>query len=87
MTVCRPPIASDQEITRFHSSDYISFLQSVTPHTMTKFTKADSFYSVGTDCPLFPGLWDFCCSCCKDQLRGLSSGYQLVWRTPPCKEG
>merc|ERR1719222_434181 len=72
MTVCRPPIASDQEITRFHSSDYISFLQSVTPHTMTKFTKADSYYSVGTDCPLFPGLWDFCCihwclpcSCCK----------------------
>jgi len=44
MTVCRPPIASDQEITRFHSSDYISFLQSVTPHTMTKFTKVDSCY-------------------------------------------
>merc|ERR1719348_1507812 len=61
MTVCRPPTASDQEITRFHTHDYISFLQSVTPHTMTKFTKADSHYSVGTDCPLFPGLWDFCC--------------------------
>lgn len=61
MTVCRPPTASDQEITRFHTPDYISFLQSVTPHTMTKFTKADSHYSVGTDCPLFPGLWDFCC--------------------------
>merc|ERR1719187_690411 len=44
MTVCRPPTASDQEITRFHTPDYISFLQSVTPHTMTKFTKADSHY-------------------------------------------
>ena len=29
---------------RFHSSEYINFLQSVTPHTMTKFTKADSVY-------------------------------------------
>merc|ERR1719336_553762 len=61
MTVCRPPTANDHEITRFHTPEYISFLQSVTPHTMTKFTKADSHYSVGTDCPLFPGLWDFCC--------------------------
>jgi len=61
MTVCRPPSAGEQELARFHTPSYLQFLQSVTPHTMKAHTKAATLYSVGTDCPLFPGLWDFCC--------------------------
>jgi histone deacetylase 3 len=60
MTVHRPPIAGHDEITRFHSADYIKFLQSVTPDNMRTFTKAPTHLNVGTDCPLFPGLWEFC---------------------------
>jgi len=61
MTVCRPPTAGEQELARFHTPSYLQFLQSVTPHTMAAHTKASTLYSVGTDCPLFPGLWEFCC--------------------------
>jgi len=35
----------------------------VTCHNLRRFTVRHQSYpsSVGTDCPLFPGLWDFCC--------------------------
>ena len=45
---------------RFHSDDYIDFLQRVTPQNIQNFTKSLSHFNVGDDCPVFPGLFDFC---------------------------
>lgn len=54
--------ASTQDMLRFHSDDYVDFLSRVTPqniHTMG-FHKYLSHFSVGDDCPVFDGLFDFC---------------------------
>lgn len=47
---------------RFHSEEYIEFLQRVTPQNIQTvgYTKYLSHFSVGDDCPVFDGLFDFC---------------------------
>lgn len=47
---------------RFHSEEYIDFLQRVTPQNIQSvgYTKYLSHFSVGDDCPVFDGLFDFC---------------------------
>ena len=58
--VYRPYRASVHDMCRFHSEDYIDFLQRVTPQNIQNFTKSLSHFNVGDDCPVFPGLFDFC---------------------------
>ncbi|CAE1268285.1 HDAC3 [Acanthosepion pharaonis] len=60
MKVYRPYRASAHDMCRFHSEEYISFLQNVTPQNVQNFTKSLSAYNVGDDCPVFDGLFDFC---------------------------
>lgn len=70
--------ASTQDMLRFHSDDYVDFLSRVTPqniHTMG-FHKYLSHFSVGDDCPVFDGLFDFCamvscgrCACASSPIR------------------
>ncbi|XP_029648267.1 histone deacetylase 3 [Octopus bimaculoides] len=60
MKVYRPYRASAHDMCRFHSEEYINFLQSVTPQTVQNYTKSLSAYNVGDDCPVFDGLFDFC---------------------------
>ena len=48
------------DMCRFHSEDYIDFLHRVTPQNIQTFTKHLSHFNVGDDCPVFPGLFDFC---------------------------
>lgn len=47
---------------RFHSEEYVEFLQRVTPQNIQTvgYTKYLSHFSVGDDCPVFDGLFDFC---------------------------
>lgn len=47
---------------RFHSEEYVEFLQRVTPQNIQAvgYTKYLSHFSVGDDCPVFDGLFDFC---------------------------
>ena len=60
MAVFKPPVATTQDITRFHNEEYIDFLQKVTPHNIQTFSKTLSHFNVGNDCPVFDGLYDFC---------------------------
>lgn len=60
MQVYRPYRANAHDMCRFHSEDYIDFLQRVTPQNVQGFTKSLSHYNVGDDCPVFEGLFDFC---------------------------
>ncbi|KAJ3028895.1 Histone deacetylase 1 [Rhizophlyctis rosea] len=52
--------ATAQEMTKFHSDDYISFLNRVTPETMEEVAKYSQKFNVGEDCPVFDGLYEFC---------------------------
>lgn len=60
MDIKRPLHASYDNLTSFHSNDYINFLSSVTGDNMKEFTNDLSKFNVGDDCPVFPGLFDFC---------------------------
>lgn len=60
MEVYRPYRASHHDMCRFHAEDYIDFLQRVTPQNISGFTTSLSRFNVGDDCPVFPGLYDFC---------------------------
>ncbi len=47
-------------MTQFHTDEYIEFLQKVTPDNMEAYSKEQSKYNVGDDCPVFDGLFEFC---------------------------
>ncbi|XP_059048870.1 histone deacetylase 3 [Achroia grisella] len=60
MQIYRPYRASAHDMCRFHSEDYIEFLQNVTPQNIQSYSKDLLHYNVGDDCPVFEGLFDFC---------------------------
>ncbi|XP_014253929.1 histone deacetylase 3 [Cimex lectularius] len=60
MQIYRPYRASPHDMCRFHSDEYIEFLQSVTPQNLQGYTKNLASFNVGDDCPVFEGLFDFC---------------------------
>ncbi|KAJ3331724.1 histone deacetylase [Blyttiomyces sp. JEL0837] len=56
----RPTPATFSEMTKFHSDDYIDFLQRVSPDSIDEVAKHQHKYNVGEDCPVFDGLFEFC---------------------------
>lgn len=60
MQIYRPYRASTHDMCRFHSDEYVEFLQRVTPQNIQGYTKYLSHFNVGDDCPVFEGLFDFC---------------------------
>nr|CDS23263.1 histone deacetylase 1 [Echinococcus granulosus] len=60
MEVYRPSKASAEDMTKFHSDEYIRFLQSIRPDNMLDYTKQMQRFNVGEDCPVFDGLFEFC---------------------------
>lgn len=47
--VFKPYKASQHDMCRFHSEDYIDFLQKVSPNNMQGFTKSLNTFNVGDD--------------------------------------
>lgn len=60
MEIYRPHKATQEEMTKFHSDDYIKFLRSIRPDNMSEFNKQMQRFNVGEDCPVFDGLYEFC---------------------------
>ena len=63
MDVYRQHWASREEMTQFHSQEYVDFLQKVSPDNVRKeLNEVTSKFNVGesTDCPVFDGLFDYC---------------------------
>eukprot|EP00123_Amoebidium_parasiticum_P014744 comp22624_c0_seq1/m.34767 comp22624_c0_seq1/g.34767 ORF comp22624_c0_seq1/g.34767 comp22624_c0_seq1/m.34767 type:complete len:504 (-) comp22624_c0_seq1:292-1803(-) len=60
MELFRPPRATFEEMTRFHSDDYINFLRTITPENYQENSKNMARFNVGEDCPVFAGLYEFC---------------------------
>lgn len=60
MEVYRPHRATFEDMTKFHSDEYVSFLRDVSPDA-TDATQPDmTRFNVGEDCPVFDGLYEFC---------------------------
>ncbi|GJN16492.1 hypothetical protein PR202_gb03490 [Eleusine coracana subsp. coracana] len=60
LELSRPYPASEADIRRFHSDDYISFLASATGNPGVLDPRAVKRFNVGEDCPVFDGLFPFC---------------------------
>jgi len=60
MQIYRPRHATEAEMTKFHSDDYIDFLRLVTPDNMNEYSKQLMKFNVGEDCPVFDGMFQFC---------------------------
>lgn len=60
LEVYRPFPASFEDMTRFHSEDYMNFLKNATPENLKQYNKQMLKFNVGEDCPVFDGLFEFC---------------------------
>uniref|UniRef100_A0A0E0EKL0 Histone deacetylase n=1 Tax=Oryza meridionalis TaxID=40149 RepID=A0A0E0EKL0_9ORYZ len=60
LELSRPYPASDADIRRFHSDDYVAFLASATGNPALLDARAVKRFNVGEDCPVFDGLFPFC---------------------------
>jgi len=60
MEVFRPHLATADEMMAFHSPEYIDFVRRVTPENENDFSKQRQRFTVGDDCPVFDGLYDYC---------------------------
>ena len=60
MEIYRPHKATQEEMTKYHSDEYIRFLRSIRPDNMTEYNKQMQKFNVGEDCPVFDGLYEFC---------------------------
>ncbi|KAI9140234.1 hypothetical protein BKA69DRAFT_1029623 [Paraphysoderma sedebokerense] len=70
LDVYKPTPATALEMTKFHSDDYIGFLQRVSPTSAVSESEKKRFplgltdqlklVNLGDDCPIFDGLFEFC---------------------------
>ena len=60
LDVFRPKLVSQEDMTKFHSDDYVHFLRNTTPDNMHEFLTQLQRFNVGEDCPVFDGLYDYC---------------------------
>lgn len=60
MRVCRPMRASATDMTRFHTDEYIQFLQMSTPENTQNQKELCEKFGFGDDSPSFEGLFEFC---------------------------
>ncbi|KAK3606315.1 hypothetical protein CHS0354_041947 [Potamilus streckersoni] len=60
MEIYRPHKATHEEMTNFHSEDYIKFLRNITPENVNEYSKQMKRFRVGEDCPVFDGMYEFC---------------------------
>ncbi|XP_065062287.1 histone deacetylase 1-like [Rhopilema esculentum] len=60
MEIYRPHKATAEEMTKYHSDDYIKFLKTIKPENMSEYNKQMQRFNVGEDCPVFDGMFEFC---------------------------
>jgi len=60
MEIYRPTKCTSDEMSRYHSNDYVDFLRNIKPDNMNDYTKQMQRFNVGEDCPVFDGLYEFC---------------------------
>lgn len=58
--VYRPTKAKVSDMTKFHTDEYVKFLETVTPENADGYAKQLMRFNVGEDCPVFDGMFQFC---------------------------
>lgn len=60
LAIYAPRKATFEEISQFHSNDYLDFLRRISPDNVDEFTNILTRFNIGDDCPVFDGIYDFC---------------------------
>ena len=62
MEIYRPHKATQEQMTKFHSYDYIKFLSNIRPENASEYNRQLQRFNVGENsiCPVFNGLYEFC---------------------------
>lgn len=60
MRCLRPKRATANDMMRFHSADYISFLERVQPENIDQLNGLAEKFNLNTDTPIFEGVFEFC---------------------------
>ncbi|KAI8328467.1 hypothetical protein EDC96DRAFT_530536 [Choanephora cucurbitarum] len=67
LDIVKPSRCTAYQMTRFHSDEYVNFLQTVTPDNLESLAmqyggleQGIARFNVGEDCPVFEGLFEFC---------------------------
>ena len=81
MTMMTPHKASIQQLTRFHTDEYINFLAKVSPSTRASMEKEAAKFNLWDDCPTFEGLFEFCqisAGASMDAANALLNNYDIA---------
>lgn len=70
MGIYSPAPASFEDITRFHTDDYVEFLRSISKENADTREKELSQYNMIEDCPVFEGLYDYCKTTAGGSIQG-----------------
>ena len=79
MDVFVPYRTLDAEMTAFHTREYVNFLRDVNPRNKDSYRNEQMAFSVGEDCPIFEGLFEFCQIYCGGSIQ-----VQLSRVAAPC---
>eukprot|EP01086_Lenisia_limosa_P006935 TRINITY_DN261_c0_g4_i2.p1 TRINITY_DN261_c0_g4~~TRINITY_DN261_c0_g4_i2.p1 ORF type:complete len:392 (-),score=6.02 TRINITY_DN261_c0_g4_i2:68-1243(-) len=58
LDIFKPHRASENDISRFHSDDYVRFMKSITPESMPDHQLGLQRFNIGEDCPVFDGMYE-----------------------------
>lgn len=53
-------IINSMDFTKFHSDEYVDFINRVCPEEMKNMTEQMLYFNIGEDCPIIEGLSDYC---------------------------
>ncbi|KAI5184901.1 histone deacetylase 1/2 [Nematocida homosporus] len=70
MNLYAPIPASFEDLTRFHSDDYIEFLRGITKENAETREKEVSKYNMIEDCPVFEGVYEYCQTVAGGSIQG-----------------
>ena len=73
MDTFRPHVAAREEMTQFHSQDYVDFLCQVSPHNIGTYDDKQLLtFNCGeqTDCPVFDGIGQYCATYAGGSIDG-----------------
>ncbi len=75
MSIYHPRLLSAIEMTKFHTEDYVSFLQSVSPSDASSLVDnatGNNSFNVSDECPPFVGVFPYCQRSCGGSVSGAS---------------
>ncbi|KAI5191716.1 histone deacetylase 1/2 [Nematocida sp. AWRm77] len=70
MNLFTPAPAQFEDLTRFHSNDYVEFLRSIKKEAGDAREKELSKYNMIEDCPVFEGLYEYCQTTAGGSIQG-----------------